>query len=74
MLTVSEARERAMRRAVETGELADMQFIHAIQSSEGVAPCFGRMTGPCDRVTCRWHKQCMALLEVREVAGEPVFA
>ncbi len=74
MLTFPAARERALRHAVETGEMAEMSLIHAIQEAEGFAPCFGRMEGPCSRVSCRWYAECMALVEVRAVASEPVFA
>ena len=74
MLTFQEARQRALRRAIDTGDLAEMDFIHAVQEAEGLAPCFGRMEGPCERVSCRWYQECMALLEVREVAEEPMFS
>jgi len=74
MLTYPAAHDRALRRAISTGELAEMDFIHSIQEAEGVFPCFGRMEEPCDKVTCRWHEECMALLAVRAVANEPLFA
>lgn len=74
MLSFPDARDRALHRAVETGILCDMGFIHAVQEAEGTIPCFGRMDKPCSRVSCRWHAECMALLEVRAVAREPVFA
>ncbi len=74
MLSYPAAHERALRRAISTGELAEMSFIHSIQEAEGTFPCFGRMEEPCDKVTCRWYAECMALLEVRAVADEPLFA
>jgi hypothetical protein len=74
MLSFSAAQDRALRRAIETGELAEMSFIHSVQEAEGIAPCFGRMEGPCEKATCRWYAECMALLEVRAVSQEPVFA
>lgn len=74
MLSFPAARDRAIRRAVETGTLAEMDFIHSVQEAEGLLPCFGRMESRCEHVTCRWYAECMALLEVRAVASEPVFA
>ncbi len=74
MLSYAAARDRALRRAVQTGTLAEMDFIHDVQQAEGLVPCFGRMEMPCDRVACRWYAECMALLEVRDVADEPIFA
>ncbi len=74
MLSVPAARDRALRHAIQTGDLAEMDFIHAIQEAESHTPCFGRMEGPCEHVNCRWYAECMALLEVRAIATEPVFA
>jgi len=62
MLAFRQAYERAVRRAVTTGEMVDMSFIHSIQRGEQHIPCFGRLEEYCPHTTCRWHHQCMALL------------
>jgi len=61
MLDIRTARDRAVRRAVETGEMPNLDLIHQIQKTEGHHPCFGRCEGFCGEVRCRWHGQCMAL-------------
>ena len=61
MLSLADARHRSMRRAIETGEMAEMDFIHAIQQAEGHQACFGRTEEPCPQIGCRWHAECVAL-------------
>ena len=61
MLSLTDARDRSMRRAIETGEMAEMDFIHAIQRADGYQDCFGRTEEPCPRIGCRWHAECAAL-------------
>lgn len=61
MLTLAHARDRAIHRAIETGELAEMDFIHAVQRAEGHQACFGRTEEPCPKSRCRWHAECVAL-------------
>ena len=67
MLSLTDARDRSMRRAVKTGEMAEMDFIHTIQQAEGHQACFGRTREPCPQIGCRWHAECAAL------AGTEVF-
>lgn len=74
MLSYAAARDRAIRRAVETGQLAEMEFIHTVQAAEGFQPCFGRAEEPCDRFQCRWHAECDALCRVAMMEHEAVFA
>jgi hypothetical protein len=74
MLTIQQAKGRALRRAVSTGQMVDMALVHRIQKTEGNPVCFGLAEAHCDRVTCRWHSECMALLEVKVVSDEPIFA
>ena len=62
MLDFYEARDRALRMAIATGEMADINLIHAIQREEGCEPCFGRAEQRCAHTSCRWHCQCMALV------------
>jgi len=57
------ARERALRCAIQTGSVCDLNLIHAIQRSAGHEPCFGRAADACPETHCRWHDSCMALLE-----------
>ena len=57
MLSMADACDRSMRRAIETG---DMDFIHTVQREEGHDPCFGRTEEPCTQMVCRWHAQCVA--------------
>jgi hypothetical protein len=61
MLDIPAARDRAIRRAIETGQMPNMDLIHATQRSEGFEPCFGRCTHTCDRHSCRWYADCAAL-------------
>lgn len=61
MLDLHVARDRAIRRAIATGEMPNLDLIQTIQQSEGHRPCFGRADEYCPYTTCRWHLQCMAL-------------
>lgn len=61
MLDVHTARDRAVRRAIQTGEMPNLDLIHTMQKAEGCQPCFGRTESPCAETICRWHEQCMAL-------------
>lgn len=62
MLPLPVARERAFRRAIETGRMADLALIHARQEREGFTACFGRATGACAQIGCRWFDDCMDLM------------
>jgi hypothetical protein len=62
MLDIHIARDRAVRRAIDTGDMPNIDLIHAIQRTEGLRPCFGRAEEHCPCGTCRWHSQCMALV------------
>jgi hypothetical protein len=62
MLSIREARDRAVERAIQTGVLPNIDLIHQIQKFEGAAPCFGRMERRCNNTSCAWYGQCMALL------------
>ena len=61
MLDIHAARDRAIRRAIATGQLPNIDLIHAIQKSEGYRQCFGRCRSSCPEMICRWHTDCMAL-------------
>jgi hypothetical protein len=61
MLDFRSARDRAMRRAIETGQMPNMDVIHARQKLDGFEPCFGRSENVCQRAGCRWHDDCAAL-------------
>jgi len=65
MLEMHVARDRAVRRAIETGEMPNFDLIHTIQKTEGYSACFGRSETFCGRVVCRWYPQCMALSTFR---------
>ena len=71
MLTIRQAKERAVRRAILTGDLPNIDLIHRIQRFEGAAPCFGRLEHECANTTCPWYDQCTALLAR---TAEPVAA
>jgi len=71
MLEVQKARQRALVRALETGEMVEMNFIHQIQTVEGLVPCFGRSEEACDRISCRWYEECMALLNTTIATATP---
>jgi hypothetical protein len=66
MLSLDDASDRAMRRAIETGEMADMSFIHTVQRAEGYQSCFGRTEEPCPQMRCRWNAECVALANTAE--------
>jgi hypothetical protein len=61
MLEIRAARDRAVRRAIETGEMPNMDLIHTMQRAEGNQPCFGRSEGACHQHVCRWHGECATL-------------
>lgn len=65
MLEMHVARDRAIRRAIETGEMPNFDLIHTIQKTEGYSTCFGRSEAFCGQLVCRWHPQCMALAKFR---------
>ena len=69
MLSLANANHRAVRRAVETGEMAEMDFIHTLQRAGGHAPCFGRTEEPCSQMGCRWYAECVALADTEVVAN-----
>ncbi len=74
MLSLADAHDRSMRRAIETGQMAEMDFIHAVQRAEGHQPCFGRMQESCPRIACRWHAECAALTNTDAFELEMVLA
>jgi hypothetical protein len=65
MLDIHVARDRAVRRAIDTGHMPNIDLIHTIQRTEGFRPCFGRLEGLCSEFVCRWHTDCMALADYR---------
>ncbi|HVP11256.1 MAG TPA: hypothetical protein VMV94_08745 [Phycisphaerae bacterium] len=69
MLDIHIARDRAVRRAIATGEMPNIDLIQTIQRTEGHRPCFGRAEEHCPHATCRWYVQCMALLTYQPRAG-----
>jgi hypothetical protein len=73
MLSLADARDRSMRRAIETGEMGEMEFVHAIQRAERHKVCFGRMEEPCSRIGCRWHAECVALADTEAFPKEPMY-
>lgn len=62
MLSLPVARERAFRRAIETGRMTDLAVVHARQEREGYTACFGRSMGACPQIGCRWFDECMELM------------
>ncbi len=61
MLSQHAAHDRAVRYAIDTGQMADMHLIHEVQRFEGNRPCFGRAESACTQVHCRWFESCLAL-------------
>ena len=74
MLSVADARDRAIRRAIETGEMAEMDFIHAVQQAEGYQTCFGRTEEACSQMGCRWRDGCIALADTEAFCDEHLLA
>lgn len=63
MLDFHAASDRAVRYAIQTGEMPNMHLIHALQRGEGYTPCFGRSVKSCTQTHCRWFAPCTALYE-----------
>jgi hypothetical protein len=64
LLSIIDARERAVRRAIQTGVMSDVGLIHARQRAAGFEPCFARALAPCPHPHCRWHGECMDLMRL----------
>ncbi len=73
MLDILAARDRAVRRAVETGLMPNIDLIHAHQRREGFEPCFGRTENVCHCSDCRWFEECaaLAMFKPRSRLGTP---
>lgn len=61
MLDIHAAKDRAVRLAILTGHMTNMDLIHARQRAEGFEACFGRSVGDCRHAHCRWHGECSKL-------------
>ncbi len=61
MLNIHAARDRAVRRAIETGDMPNLDLIHTMQKAGGYTPCFGRAEGACHETVCRFHGECTSL-------------
>jgi hypothetical protein len=72
MLDIRTARDRAYRRAIETGEMPNFDLIHTMQTAGGYQPCFGRAQGSCDQTVCRFHVDCMALATFQPPPKSPI--
>ena len=53
-------KDLAIRMAVRTGDMPDVDFIWKQQETEGNNPCFGHIARCRDKL-CRWRKLCVAL-------------
>lgn len=60
METQAMIRERALRMAIATGEMPEVDFIWTVQRAEGNQACFGHSAG-CSTSHCRWRNHCVAL-------------
>ncbi len=65
MLDQMAARDRATRRAIETGLMPNIDLIHQSQKREGFQACFGRSKDVCHSTQCKWHGECSALASFR---------
>ncbi len=65
MLDQMAARDRATRRAIETGLMPNIDLIHQSQKREGFQACFGRSEDVCRSKQCKWHNECSALAAFR---------
>lgn len=74
MLDIRAARHRAVLRAIETGQMPNLDLIHTMQRSQGYQPCFGRTREHCHQTVCRWHQECMALAGFVSTAKPPISA
>ena len=60
MLSTEEIKHRAVRMAVTTGAMLNVDFIWMLQAFEDHDACFGRGAG-CPKLDCRWRGSCIAL-------------
>ncbi|HKQ47565.1 MAG TPA: hypothetical protein VJZ71_05820 [Phycisphaerae bacterium] len=63
MLDVHAASDCAVRKPPESGDLPDIQVIHARQRNEGHEPHFSLAVARCSRPRCRLFRECMAVLD-----------
>ena len=61
MLDFRAANDRAVRFAIQRGEMPNLHIIQATQRQEGFEPCFGRAVETCTQTRCRWYGACMEL-------------
>jgi hypothetical protein len=61
MLDFRAANDRAVRFAIQRGEMPNLNIIQALQRQEGYEPCFGRAVETCTQTRCRWYGSCMEL-------------
>ncbi len=67
MIPADVVKYRALKMAVATGMMPEVEFIWSVQRAEGEAMCFGQGLG-CGRLDCRWRSWCMGLEEYAGVA------
>jgi hypothetical protein len=70
MLSKEIIHDRALRMGIATGDMPEVDFIWAVQKSEGNQSCFGQSSG-CLSLNCRWRNNCVALefYEANVVSG-----
>lgn len=60
MISRTMVKNRAMLMGVLDGEMPEVEFIWEMQRAAGEWECFGQGIR-CDKMNCRWRKQCLAL-------------
>ena len=59
-MTKKDVKDRAVKMAIELGEMPNCEFIWMRQRSENNNECFG-LIPDCQNLDCRWAKQCKAI-------------
>ena len=52
-------KKKAKGLGITLGKLKKAELIHAIQTAEGCAPCFGRSNGDCSNTACCFMTDCL---------------
>ncbi|MBN1845312.1 MAG: hypothetical protein JW810_06480 [Sedimentisphaerales bacterium] len=69
MLSKDLVKYHAVKMAIATGLMPEIDFIWSIQRSRGEKECFGRRMN-CPEASCRWHELCR---HVHNFAAIPLF-
>ena len=58
-MSMSQIKTKAKALGILPGKMSKVELIHAIQSTEGNTPCFGKSNGQCPYTNCCFMKDCL---------------